>query len=59
VRTIVPDQKECMLVLVCMNAAGFAIPSFYVFKGKRFHQNYRGRCDNVHATTRVDDWLFV
>jgi hypothetical protein len=47
------------LGLVCMNAAGFAIPSFYVFKGKRFHQNYRGRCDNVHATTRVDDWLFV
>jgi hypothetical protein len=36
VYTIVPDQCEWLSVLVCINAAGLAIPSFYVFKGKRF-----------------------
>jgi hypothetical protein len=33
---IVPDQREWLFVLVCINAARLAIPSFYVFKRKRF-----------------------
>jgi hypothetical protein len=36
VHTIVPDQREWLSVLVCINAARLAIPSFYVFKGKLF-----------------------
>jgi hypothetical protein len=45
VHTIVPDQREWLSVLVCINTAGLAIPSFYVFKGKRFRQNYLERCE--------------
>jgi hypothetical protein len=45
VYTIVPDQPEWLSVLVYINAAGLAIPSFYVFKGKRFRQNYIERCE--------------
>ena len=44
VHTIVPNQREWFLILVCINTVGFAIPSFYVFKGKRFCQNYIERC---------------
>jgi hypothetical protein len=45
VHSIIPDQREWLSVLVCMNAAGLATPSFYVFKGKRFRQNYIERCE--------------
>lgn len=36
----VPDQREWLSTLVCINAGGSAIPFFYIFKGKRFRQNY-------------------
>ena len=45
VHSIVPNQREWLSVLVCINAAGLAIPSFYVFKGMRFRQNYIERCE--------------
>jgi hypothetical protein len=36
VHSIVLDQREWLSVLVCANAARAAIPSFYIFRGKRF-----------------------
>jgi hypothetical protein len=45
VHSIVPDQREWLSVLVCINAGGSAIPSFYVFRGTRFRQNYIERCE--------------
>jgi hypothetical protein len=45
VHSIVPDQREWLSVLVCINAAGFSIPSFYIFRGKRFGQNYIQYCE--------------
>jgi hypothetical protein len=45
VHSVVPDQREWLSVLVCINAAGLAIPSFYIFRGKRFGQNYIERCE--------------
>ena len=45
VHSIVPDQREWLSVLVCINAGGLAIPSFYVFRGTRFRQNYIERCE--------------
>jgi hypothetical protein len=45
VQSLVPDQRELLLVLVCINAAGSAIPSFYIFRGKRFRQNYIQNCE--------------
>ena len=40
VQSIVPNQREWLSVLVCLNVASTAIPSFYIFRGKRFRQNY-------------------
>jgi hypothetical protein len=34
VHSIVPDQRERLFFLVCINAAGLSIPSFYIFKEK-------------------------
>ena len=45
VHSIVPDQREWLSVLVCINADGVNIPSFYVFRGTRFRQNYIERCE--------------
>lgn len=45
VQSIVPNQREWLSVLVCVNAAGTAIPSFYIFRGKRFRQNYIQHCE--------------
>lgn len=46
VQSIVPNQREWLSVLVCVNAAGKAIPSFYIFRGKRFGQNYIQHCED-------------
>ena len=46
VQKIIPDEREWLSVLVCVNAARSAIPSFYIFKGKRFRQNYIERCES-------------
>lgn len=45
VQTIVPNQREWLSVLACINAAGKAIPSFYIFRGRRFRQNYIQLCE--------------
>ena len=45
VQSLVPDQREWLSILVCINAARLAIPSFYVFKGIRFRPNYIERCE--------------
>jgi hypothetical protein len=42
---IVLDQREWLSVLVCKNAVGSAILSFYIFRGKRFGNNYIERCE--------------
>jgi hypothetical protein len=36
VHSVVPDQREWLSVLVCINGIGKTIPSFYIFRGKRF-----------------------
>lgn len=40
VHSIIPDQREWLPYLVCINAMELAIPSFYIFSGKRFRRNY-------------------
>ena len=45
VQSIVPNQREWLSVLVCVNAAGQSIPSFYIFRGKRFRTNYIQYCE--------------
>jgi hypothetical protein len=45
VHSIVPNQREWLSVLVCINAAGSSIPSFYIFRGRRFRHNYIEKCE--------------
>jgi hypothetical protein len=45
VHSIIPDQREWLSCLVCINAAGSSIPSFYTFRGKRFRRNYIEHCE--------------
>ena len=45
VHSIVPNQREWLSVLACVNAAGRAIPCFYIFRGKRFRKNYIQHCE--------------
>jgi hypothetical protein len=40
IHSIKPDQREWLSCLVCINAAGLSIPSFYIFRGRRFRRNY-------------------
>jgi hypothetical protein len=47
--SIISNQREWLSVLVYVNAARRVIPSFYIFQGKRFRQNYIQHC-KVGAT---------
>lgn len=38
------DSREWMTVLCCVNAAGQAIPSYYIFKGSRITMKYIQHC---------------
>ncbi|MCO5552272.1 hypothetical protein L7F22_005784 [Adiantum nelumboides] len=39
------DSREWMTVLCCVNAAGQAIPSYYIFNGSRIIGNYIQNCE--------------
>jgi hypothetical protein len=45
VHQVVPDEREWLTVLTCINAAGESIPNFYIFRGKRFRRNYIQFCE--------------
>jgi hypothetical protein len=45
VHSIIPDQREWLSVLACVNAAGGNIPHFYIFRGKRMRRNYIAQCE--------------
>ena len=40
VHAIVPDEREWLSVLACVNAAGQHVPNFYILRGKRVMRNY-------------------
>ena len=44
VHSILPNNKEHLTVLLCMNAVGHSIPNFYIFKSKR-KKNYILKCE--------------
>ena len=45
VQSVVPNQREWLSVLVCVNAAGKSVPSFYIFRGKLFRNYYIQNCE--------------
>jgi hypothetical protein len=45
VHYIVPNQREWLFVLACVNESGEAILAFYIFQEKRFCKNYIEHCE--------------
>jgi hypothetical protein len=45
VHSIIPDQREWLSCLVSINAAGSSIPSFQIFRRRRFKRNYIEYCE--------------
>ena len=45
VHTTIPNSKEHLTVLSCVNAIGHHVPNFYIFKGKQKSRNYIIRCE--------------
>jgi hypothetical protein len=54
VHSIIPKEREWLSVLVCVNAADFHIPNFYIFRGKSFQRDYIKQCED-HAAMLL--WL--
>jgi hypothetical protein len=46
VHSLIPDEREWLSVLSCINAAGEKIPIFYIFKGIRMRRNFIKRANN-------------
>jgi hypothetical protein len=46
VHSIIPDQREWLSVVACINAAWQTIPNFYILKGIQFHCNYIEHCED-------------
>jgi hypothetical protein len=61
VQSIMHNQREQFLVLVCINIIVLEITSFFIFCGKGFgtktHTLLRIKCSNGTATTSMDDFL--
>ena len=45
VHSTVPNSKEHLTVLSCINAASHHVPNLYIFKGKRRHRNFILKCE--------------
>jgi hypothetical protein len=46
VHSIIPDKREWLSVVACVNAAGHTIPNFYILKEVQFRRNYIDRCED-------------
>ncbi|MCO5566881.1 hypothetical protein L7F22_020564 [Adiantum nelumboides] len=52
------DSREWMTILCCVNAAGYAIPSYYIFKGSRIVSNYIENCEQgVAMAVQKKAWM--
>jgi hypothetical protein len=58
VYSIIPKEWEWLSVLVCVNVAGYHIPSFYIFRGKSFQRDYIKHCeDNASMAMQPRTWM--
>jgi hypothetical protein len=58
VHSIIPKEREWLSVLVCVNAASYHIPSFYIFRGKSFQRDYIKHCeDNASMAMQPKAWM--
>ena len=57
VHSILPNSKEHLTVLTCVNAVGQFIPNFYIFKGKR-NKNYILKCEpGACMAIQANGWM--
>ena len=55
---IIPKERERLSVLICVNAIGFHIPSFYIFHNKIFQKDYINKCeDNTSMAMQLKAWM--
>ena len=46
VHTLIPNEREWILVLTAINAHGETMPHYYIFKGIRPRRNYQALCED-------------
>jgi hypothetical protein len=44
--SVIPNEREWLSVLSCINAAGEKVPNFYIFKGMRMRRNFLELADD-------------
>jgi hypothetical protein len=58
IHSFIPNEREWLFLLVCVNAAGYHIPSFNIFCGKTFQRNYIKKCeDNASLAMQPKAWM--
>jgi hypothetical protein len=58
--SVIPKEREWLSVLVCINTAGYYIPSFYIFCGKTFQRDYIKKCeDNASMAIQSKAWMTI
>ena len=41
-----PNERQWLSVLVAVNVAGYTMPNYYIFEGKRPRQDYISKCED-------------
>ena len=58
VHNLMPNEREWLTNLTCINAAGECILGFYIFRGKRIRENYLAHCeDGVVMAMQEQAWM--
>jgi hypothetical protein len=58
VHSLMPNEREWIFVLSCINTNGQSIPGFYIFKGKRLMDNYIEGCeDGATMAMQPEGWM--
>jgi hypothetical protein len=57
-QSIIPKESEWLSMLVCVNAAGYHIPNFYIFRGRSFQRYYIKKYeDNASMAMQSKAWM--
>ena len=57
---VLPNEREWLTNLTCVNAAGDHIPGFYIFRGKRLRSNYVIHCeDGAAMAMQTKAWMIA
>ena len=58
IHKVLPNEREWLTNLTCVNAAGDHIPGFYIFRDKRLRSNYVIHCeDGAAMAMQTKAWM--